>query len=415
MDRTLSPRTTARRRWGRRLKWLAVLLGAGLLVYLALGLLRPSADEDDLRFATVERGEVLQTISATATVLPAFEEQVNSPVATTISEVFLTTGAAVTQGQGILRLDREYVDLQLQGRRDQLAVKENNIGLLKLEYDRDLKELTYDAEIKKLELAAARARLTDAERLLKVGGAAAEEVEAARLAVQISELEAKKLDNQLAYSRNSLAGRKRALELEVGMEEKEVRQLNRRLRETDVRAPRAGVITWINENIGQQVAEGTPLVRIADLERFRVEGSCSDRYADRLAVGLPVEMRTPTARLTGTVTAILPEVKDNLVRFRIALDDPSHDDLRPNLRTELRVITDRTDDVLRVKNGPVFRGGRSQSLFVVQGQEARRREVGLGLRNGDYVEVTHGLRAGERVIISETEEMERVTIFKLAE
>ena len=415
MDRTLDTKTVTHRRRKKLLSWLAAIMLLGAAIWYGLRLLRPSADEDTLRFATVERGEVVNTVNATALVLPAFEEQLNSPVATTIDQVLLTAGTQVQADALIMRLDRDYVQLQLDGRRDQLAVKENSIGLLGLEYERDLQELTYDTEIKKLELAAARAQLADARRLLEIGGATQEEVESAELAVKISELEAKKLGNQLAYSQNSLAGRKRALQLEVGMEEKEVSQLSRRLRETEVRAPRAGVVTWVNENIGQQVTEGTALARIADLGRYKVEGSASDRYADQLAVGLPVELRTATARLSGTVTAILPEVTDNLVRFRVELDDPSHEELRPNLRAELYVITNKVEDVLRVKNGPAFRGGRLQSVFVVNGQEATRREVGVGMRNGDFVEITGGLTAGDRIIISDSEELERVTAFKLEE
>ncbi len=415
MDRTLNTKDVNRRRRRRWLTWVGIGGLVAAVVWFGLRQLAPSADEDTLRFATVERGEVVNTINATALVLPSFEEQINSPVATTIDKVLLTAGTEVKAGALLMTLDRDYVQLQLEGRRDQLAVKENSIGLLNLEYERDLQELTYNAEIKKLELAAARAQLADARRLLEVGGATEEEVESAELAVKISELESKKLDNQLAYSRNSLAGRKRALQLEVGMEEKEVSQLSRRMRKTEVRAPRAGVVTWVNENIGQQVTEGTALVRIANLGRYKVEGSCSDRYADQLAVGLPVELRTATSRLTGTVTAILPEVTDNLVRFRVELDDPSHDDLRPNLRAELFVITNRKEDVLRVKNGPAFRGGVMQSVFVVHDGEAVRRDVGLGLRNGDFVEVTSGLQPGDRIIISDSKDLERVTAFKLEE
>ncbi|WP_116126321.1 efflux RND transporter periplasmic adaptor subunit [Lewinella sp. IMCC34183] len=415
MDRTLDTKTVSRRKRKTILKWVVIVLLAGAAVWFGLRWLRPSADEDSLRFATVERGEVVNTVNATATVLPAFEEQINSPVATTIDEVMLTAGSEVKAGELLMKLDRDYVQLQLDGRRDQLAVKENSIGLLSLEYERDLKELTYNAEIKELELAAATAQLADARRLLEVGGATQEEVEAAELAVKISKLESQKLNNQLDYARNSLAGRKRALQLEVGMEEKEVSQLSRRLRETEVRAPRAGVVTWVNENIGQQVTEGTALARVADLGRYRVEASASDRYADQLAVGLPVELRIGTERLGGTIAAILPEVSENLVTFRVDLENPSHPDLRPNLRTELYVITNRIEDALRVKNGPVFRGGRTQSVFVLNDGEATRRDIDLGLRNGDFVEVTGGLEAGDRIIISDAKSLENVTSFKLEE
>ncbi len=415
MDRTIDQSSIQKKRRGRILKWAIGLVALFAVIYLGLRALRPSADEDKLRFAAVERGEVTNTINANALILPAFEEQVNAPVATTIKEVILEAGKEVKAGDLLLKLDRDYVSLQLEGRRDQLAMKENSISLLNLEYDRDLKELGYDADIKKLELAAAEARLADAERLLKIGGATEEEVEAADLAVRITKLESEKLENQLNYSRNSLAGRKRQLQLEVGVEEKEVSQLSRKLRETEVRAPRPGVVTWVNENIGQQVAEGAPLARIANLGRYKIEGTCSDRYADQVSIGMPVELRLARARLIGTITDILPEVTNNTINFRVTLEDPSNDNLRPNLRAEAYVITSKKEDVLRVKNGPAFRGGKRQSIFVLRSGKAVRTEVTVGQRNGDFIEIIGGLQEGDRIIISDTEEFEQLSEIQLSE
>ena len=413
MDRTINQSTIRKRQAGRALKWVLLLAGIGLAVYYGLRLLRPSGDADSLRFATVERGPVSNTITATALILPAFEEQVNAPVATTIESVVQETGSEVKPGDLLLKLDRDYVSLQLDGRRDALAVKENSIDLLRLEYDRDLRDLGYDAEIKKLELASAKSALGDAQRLQQVGGATEEEVEAAEFAVRILELEVKKLDNQLSYSQNSLAGRKRQLQLEVGMEEKEVRQLSRKLAETEVRAPRAGVITWVNENIGQRVEEGAPLVRIANLGRYKIEGTASDRYAEQLTVGMPVELKLPRVTLTGTITDILPEVSDNTLKFRVDLDDSGNENLRPNMRAELNVVQDRRENALRVKNGPAFRGGNRQEVFVVRGGEAVRTEITLGLRNGDYVEILSGVGEGDRLIISATDAYDRLNTLQL--
>jgi len=379
MDRKIDKSAINKKRNGRILKWVIICLAVLALVWFGLRMLRPSADEDNLRFAVVEKGDVLNSINATALVLPAFEEQVNAPVATTIKEVILTAGTQVQSGDILLRLDREYVGLQLDGRRDQLALKENSIGLLQMEYQRDLKELGYDAKIKELELAAAEARLGDARRLLKVGGATEEEVEAAELAVKITKLETDKLNNQLSYSRNSLAGRERKLQLEVGMEEKEVQQLSRKLRET------------------------------------KIEGTCSDRYAEQLIVGMPIELRLPKARLSGTLTDILPEVTGNTIRFRVELDNSSDENLRPNLRAELYVITSKRENVLRVKNGPAFRGGKRQSVFVVRDGEALRTEIRTGARNGDFIEIEGGLKVGDKIVISDTEEYEQMSSLQLSD
>lgn len=414
MDRSINSKELNRKKRLGYFKYFLIVLLAVAAVMALRYFLSTSADRNQLRIETVSRGDIKNTVTATGLVVAAFEEQLNAPVATTIKEVLLPTGTEVKAGDVILTLDEEYVQLQLNGRRDQLALRKNNVDLLKLEYDRDLKDLEYDGDIKKLQLSSAEAQLADAKRLLEIGGATQEDVERAELNVEIIRLELDKLVNQLNYSKNSLDGRRRNLELEVGMEEKEVAQLSRKLRETEVRAPRAGVVTWTNETIGEQVSEGAPLVRIADLGRFRLEGSCSDRYAGQVEVGLAVDIRVGKQRLPGTISTILPEVENNTLRFLVEFEDPSHPALRPNLRTEFDIVIGEKPNVLRVKNGSVFRGGIRQELFIVRDdQVAVRQEVGLGMRNGDWIELTSGVAAGDRIIISDTKDYEHLSSFKL--
>lgn len=413
MDRLINSQEIRRKKRQRYVKYLLILLAIIGLLFIFKKLLRTKADSKRLRIETAALGDIKNTVTATGLVVAAFEEQVNAPVSTTIKEILLPTGTEVKANELILSLDQEYVQLDLDSRRDQLALRRNNVDLLKLEYDRDIQELDYNTQIKTLELSTAEAQLADMRRLLEVGGATQEEVERAELTVEITRLEKEKLANELDYRRSSLNGRRKNLELEVGIQQKEVTQLSRKLRETEVRAPRAGVITWVNENVGQQVNEGAPLVRIADLGQFRLEGSCSDRFAGQIEVGLPVDIRVGKERLAGSITSILPEVENNTLRFLVAFDNPSHASLRPNLRTEFNVIIGEKPNVLRVKNGSAFRGGVKQEIFVVRNGEATKTEVGLGMRNSDWIEITSGIQPGDRLIISDTKDYEHLSSFSI--
>jgi HlyD family secretion protein len=406
MDRPIDNSTRRRHTRQQWLRWALAILLIAVAVWAFRRWLQPATSGNALRIAAVETGDIKSTITATGLIVATFEEQLNAPVSTTIRQLLVPVGKEVQPGELILSLDREYVQLQVDSRADQLALKRNNVDLLKLSYDRDIKELDYDSRIKTLQLSTAQAQLADARRLLAVGGATAEDVERAELQVEITTLERDKLRNELAYRRSSLDGRRRNLELEVGMEQKELAQLSRKLRETEVRAPRAGVVTWLNEKIGQQVPEGAPLVRIADLGHFRMEASCSDRYADNIKTGQPVQVKLPKLTIGGTVTSILPEVENNTLRFIVTLNEPNHPALRPNLKAETEVIIGEKPQVLRVKNGPAFRGGTRQDVFVVRGTEAIATNIGLGIRSSDFIEITDGLQPGDRVIISDTKEFE---------
>ncbi len=410
MDRPIENNRKRKKNLRRLLPWGSGLLVVALLIWGFRSMLRTQVTAADFRIVQVEEGSMENTITASGLIVPSFEQQVNAPIATEIARVHLPSGTRVQPGDLILELDQNYVRMDVESRQNRLAVRRNDIDLLKLEYDRDLKELEYDDGIKALEVASAETQLTDAKRLVEIGGATEENREQAELHLRTVQLEKKKLENELAYRRKSLAGRSRKLELEASIEEKEVRELSQKLQKTEVRAPAAGVITWVNEAIGKKVAEGDPLVKLANLESFRIEGTCSDRYADRVNVGMAVKVRVNDRDLQGTVSSILPAVENNTLAFIVALERADDAQLRPNMRVELFLVADRKEQALRVPNGPAITGAVRQPLFVVRGDRAVRVEVGIGLRNGDYVELTDGgLQPGDRVIISDMRNYEHLS------
>lgn len=414
MDKPISASKQRSTRRRNLLRWGLILAALVAAVWLVRNLLRTRADRADFQIARVERGNIENTITATGLVVPAFEQQVVSPISTSIKEVLLRSGDEVRSGDPMMQLDDEFIRLEYESLQDQLELKQNKVTRLGYEYDKNIKDLDYENRIQGLQLSSLESQLADAERLQKIGSATEEEVDQARLELEIARLKKKKLENELAFSQKVLAGDKRNLELEVLMEEKKLTEMQRKLRETRVRAPRAGVITWINEDIGKTVNEGELLVRLADLGRYRIEASCSDRYAQYVKVGTPVRVRINRNDLQGLVSAILPAVENNTISFIVELDEPDHASLRPNLRVEVFLISGRTEQALRLKNGPVFTGAKEQPLFVIRGEEAVRTTARTGLVGIDYVELLEtDLQEGDQVIISDMESYDHLDRIKL--
>lgn len=416
MDRPISD-TKKKRRLGKnalRITGLiAVLVGA---LFVLRSLLTKELDYKDFQTATVEVGKVEEAITASGLVVPAFEQQLTAPVTAAIQEVHRQSGDKVERGDTILQLDEEYIRLQYESLADQLELKKNKITRLRHEYDKNIQDLAYESEIKALQISSLEAQLADTKRLREIGSATPEEVDQAQLQLDIARLEKQKLDNELRFREQVLPGDRRNLELEVRMEEKKSSELARKLRETSVIAPRSGVITWINEDLGKQVSEGELLVRLADLQRYRIEATCSDRYAAQVKIGLPVRVRINQTDLNGRISTILPAVENNTVAFIVELDEPDHPKLRPNRRVEVFLIANAREQALRLKNGPAFRGKTIQPLFVVDGKEARRTEARIGLTSVDYVELLEtDLQPGQQVIISDMAAYEHLEQIKLEE
>ncbi|MFT7605364.1 MAG: HlyD family secretion protein, partial [Saprospiraceae bacterium] len=400
--------------FGQWFKYLLVIVAIAAGIFLLRNLLKTEIKKEDFIFANVERGDMDNTITATGLVVPSFEQQINAPVSTEIQEILLKSGTQVKPGDLILKLDEEYIKLENESLKDELELKTNNITRLKLEYKKDLNDIDYENQIKGLRLSSLEANLADIRRLKEIGSATQEEVEQAELDVQIEQLEKKKLDNELNFRKQVIGSDERNLELEVMIQKKKLQELARKLKETSVKAPRGGVITWINENIGQKVNEGDPLVRIANLESFRIEGSCSDRYANLVKIGMPVKVRANKTMLDGAITSILPAVENNTVEFIIILAEADQKELRPNMRVEVFIISDKKEDVLKIRNGSAFTGSMDQSLFVVKGNQAKKRKVNIGLSNVNYVEIIGGdVQVGDQVIISDMKDYDHLDVIQL--
>jgi HlyD family secretion protein len=415
MDRTLSPEITQRTR-NRRL-WLGLLAAAAVVAVLLWlrGALKTTVEAAKIRVAVAEVGSVENTLTATGEVIPAFEQVLTSPIRASVKRVLLTPGARVKPGQPILELDKSLSEIEYERGKDKLALKRNGIEQLRMKLAKELRDAELNDQIKLLNINRLKADLDDTRRLQRVGGKTAEDVIEAENRLRIAELEKKSLENGLTYNRESMNASLEQSKLEAQIEARNLQELAQKLRQADVLADRAGVLTWVNEAIGAAVNEGDALAKLADLGSFRLEGSCSDVYVDQVKAGLPVVVKLADASLRGVIAQVKPSVQNGVVRFSVQLDDPRSALLRPNLKTEVFIVTERSPKAVRVANGPAFKGKRRQSVFILSadGRTARRREVQLGLSNFDFVELKSGVQPGEKVIVtdlSEYEHVEEITI-----
>ena len=413
MDRSISDSEVNKGRALSILKYVIIIGAIFALLWWGRGFLKKSGDRGDFYIVSVERGDIQNTLTATGTVVPSVERQINAPVATEIKKVVKSTGEFVKTGDLILELDQEFTKLAYNQLADELKLRRNNVDKLKLEYDKNLRDLDYQNQIKSLQLEELTAQVKDQKRLKEVGGATAEEVEQAELQLKVAQLEKKMLENELSYRQSVNVNEKKGLELEYTIQENKLAELRRKLRETNVKAPQSGVITWVNEDIGKKVQEGETIVRLANLDKFKVEASSSDRNTNKISVGMPVKVRINRKDLSGVISTILPAVENNTVKFYIDLDVSNDDVLRPNIRAEVFIITDKKSDVLRVKNGPAFKGAKSQYIYVVEGDQAIKRRINKGLQNSDFVEILDNLNDGEKIIISDTEDYDHLESFTL--
>lgn len=193
----------------------------------------------------------------------------------------------------------------------------------------------------------------------------------------------------------------RESEIAAAIQENDLKELTRKLQLANIVATHPGVITWVNKNIGTSVHEGESLVRIANLESFKVSGTISDTYLDQLHNGMETDIRINDSIFKGKVTNINPSVQNGLISFDVQLNERSNKLFRPNMKVDVFLVTEVKKDIMRVANGPAFKGGVTQDIFVVHGNKAERRTVQTGLSNFDYVELKDHVQPGDVIITSD--------------
>lgn len=409
MDKVIGKEVTAKK---RKKTLLYVLLSVCVLIAAIFSVrfaFSASLKKSQFTTAVVEQGDIENTLTASGEMRPEFEQVITSAINASIQNVLLDAGSDVKSGQAILILDKAAAQAEYEKLKFSLESKRNGIQKLKLELDKSFYDIRSNNDIKRLRINSLEAALEDAKRLYKAGGGTREDIEQAELNLKVAQLEKKQLENEIRSKQKTMQVEIRESELAAAIEEEDLKELGRKLQLANVVATRPGVITWVNKNIGASIQEGETLVRIANLESYKVAGSISDSYLDQLHNAMPAIVVINETKFRGIVISINPSVQNGMISFDVQLDERKSPLFRPNMKVDVYLVTDRHSNVLKVANGPAFKGGNVQDVFVVNNGKAVRRTVHIGMTNFDYVELKGNIQKGDVIITSDMSDYKNVT------
>lgn len=413
MDKQIEPGIRAKRKKKLVIISLAIVAVIALVSWSLRLAFVPTLQQKEFVTAVVETGDIENTINATGELLPEFEEVITSPINASVQSTQLDAGASVQGGEQVLTLDKSAAQSEYEQLKFQLETKRNSIRKLKLELDKSYFDIKSNNDIKQLRIGSLEADVENAKRLFNAGGGTREDIEKAELALKVAKLEKQQLENEIRSKQQTMQLEIRQSELDAAIQENALKELERKLTLADIHTSRAGVITWINKNIGAMVAEGDPLVRIADLSSFKVSGSISDNYLGQVSRGMDAIISINDTLFRGTVSNIHPTVQNGIVTFDIQLQNRNHPLYRPNMKVEVYVVTGAEKQVMRVANGAAFKGANLQNIFVVQDGKAIRKTIHTGMSNFDYVQLKDNVKPGDVVIISDMSRFKNATEIRI--
>ena len=361
-----------------------------------------SVSRKDLLFSTADMGTIETSVTGQGSVVPAFEEIINSPISSRVVEIYCKPGDTVEAGTPLLRLDLQNTESDYGKLADQIEMKRYELEQQRINNDTRLKDLALQIKVKEMSVDRQAVELRNERYLDSLGSGTGERVRQAELAYNTGRLELRQLREKLVNERQVAEASMSVKQLDISIAEKNMLEKQRTLDDARVCAPRNATLTYINDQIGQKVSEGERIAVISDLSRFKVDGELPDSYADKISVGSKAMVRIGQEKLPGRVSNITPLSRNGVIAFSVSLDDPSDARLRSGLQADVYIMNAIMDDVVRIANPSFYSGAGLYQVFVADGDDRlEQREVCLGNCNYDYVEVVSGISPGERIVIND--------------
>ena len=382
-----------RRRW---LRWGVTL---ALLGALALWMTRPQWHGVPVTVVVARSGAVAQTVVSSGRVLAPAELRLGSVIVGTAVAVAVREGDRVVPGQVLVAL----ADAEARAAVARAEAAAAGVAAQRRALEAKLAPTAREA------LRQARANLDQAEReaardreLVAKGARTLAEGErtATTLAVAQSQLRQAQLDARATAPDGADVAALDASEAEARAA---VDAARARLDQTRVVAPAAGVVLTRTVEPGDVVQPGAPLLVVAADGPQRLVIEPDEKNLSVLALGQPALVSAdayPDHRFAARVGWIAPAVDRRRGTIEVRLDVPTAEPLlKPDMTVSVEIEVAHADDALTLPRSAV-RDLASDTpwVLVVDGSRAARRELALGLRGDQIVEVRSGLATGDRVI-----------------
>jgi HlyD family secretion protein len=402
------PASVAQQKKVRRIAFGVVAILAIAVVSFALSRLKPAAptvERATVWVDTVKRGSMLRQVRGLGTLVPVDEARRWVPASTQgrVERIVLRPGVQVTPDTIVLELSDPQVQQALNDAEQQLRASEADYNSLKARLDADTLNQRAQAAI-----VSADHQNAQTEREMNEGLAKDGLVSNLVLKQSVVRAESLKTRNSIENERLKVAEASAQAQLQSAQALIDQRRSNYNLRKSQVellhvRAGMTGVLEQVPVDVGQQVAPGTNLVRVADPTRLKAELRIAETQAKDLAIGQITSVDTRSGFIPGKVIRIDPSAQNGTVTVDVSLEGPLPKGARPDLSVDGTIELERLDNVLSVGR-PAF--GQEQStvglfkLDPVTG-EASRAQVQLGKSSVNTIEILGGLKEGDQVVLSD--------------
>ncbi len=391
----------------KQMIWAGVAAAVVALLTLGVARLKPAAptvERATVVLDTVKRGEMVRDVRGLGTLVPEDIRWIPALTEARVERRVLLPGTVVKPDSIILELSNPELENLLLEAESQYRAAQAAYTELKVRLESGL--LDQKAVAARIAAEARQARLrADADAELHKAGLIAD------ITLKLSQSAAEELEHRekMEQQRLSIAGEAIEAQLKVQQAAVDQRAAQVRLRRSQVealhlRAGIDGVLQQVPVEVGQRVAPGTNMARVARPEKLKAEIRVPETMARDVVPGLKAVVNTRNGEIEGRVIRVDPAVQNGTVTVDIGLIGELPRGARPDLTVDGTIELERIPDAVYVGRPAMGQPQSTVGLFkVVAGTtEAVRVRVKLGSASVSTIQVLEGLEVGDEVILSDT-------------
>jgi len=350
-----------------------------------------------VQVAEVRRDAVKRSVDVVGTLAAVDQVTISSEAEGKVSKILADLGDRVTAGQLLIQLDREKAQYTLDQQQAALARALAQVGAADPEHLPEI-EKTPDAQRANADLQQAQQSYDRASELFKRTLISQEAFDDARTTLQAKKAQ---YESALQNARN--------LRASIQGSEASMKLAGRQLRDTEIRAPFDGFVERRLVNLGELVKAQMPVMAVVRLDPLKVIAEIPEKMAPWIKGGQAVALKVDAYQdrtFEGKVSRISPGVNTSTRAFPFeALVANPEAVLKPGAFARVHIESGKTDDVLTLPYAALqYRYGVNR-VFVVNGDKLAMRELSVGERLGDRIEVTAGVKPGDRVAVTDVDSL----------
>lgn len=387
-----------------------LLIGSGALALLVtvlvvvwLGPALPTADRSSLWIGTVKRGDMLKEVRATGTLVPRHKRWISAATAAQVEKILVWPGTTVKPDTVLMKLSNPEVADALRNAQAKVAAANAEVASKRAQLQSQLLDERSELAKAKSDYASTRVKADADAKAMKLHLIPRVQFQQEQIALKQLKERVDIETRRVASFAGNMQAQMDAVKAQLAQQQSNLKLRQRQMDALNVTAGIAGVLQQVAVQEGAQVTEGANLAQVARPDVLIARLKVPEVQAKDVAMGMPVSVDTHNGIVAGKVERIDPAVTDGSVQVDVHLTGKLPPGARPDLSVDGRIRIAQLKNVLSVGRPALAKADSDISLFRINTDGvATRVPVRIGATSVDRVEIRKGLKAGDKVILSDT-------------